>query len=112
MVAKAWAKPRRNRGGKGFNAGLGIQSRNRPSFFMHELAYRGLWERARASLSRGPTSSRTPTRSIIDSHIEIYAGRQASPLRKPSGMINRLDADGVKMVGDDADAAIWRPGRL
>jgi hypothetical protein len=73
-------------GGKGFKTlDWVIQSRNRPSFSMHDLAYRGFAETGKASVTARATSSRIPTRSTITATLKFTRRRQANPLRKPNG---------------------------
>jgi aldehyde:ferredoxin oxidoreductase len=97
-------------GGKGFKTlDWVIQSRNRPSFSMHDLAYRGFAETGKAIRYRAGDIIAHPYSFDNYCNIEIYAEATGQSIEETERMINDWSADGVKKwLGDDADGSLWR----
>lgn len=97
-------------GGKGFGfLDWVIQGRNRPSFSMHDLAYRGFAETGKAIRYRAGDIIAHPYSFDNYCNIEIYAEATGQSIEETERMIDAWSADGVKKwLGDDADGKLWR----
>jgi len=97
-------------GGKGFGfLDWVIQGRNRPSFSMHDLAYRGFSETGKAIRYRAGDIIAHPYSFDNYCNIEIYAEASGQSIEETERMIDAWSADGVKKwLGDDADGSLWR----
>ena len=97
-------------GGKGFKfLDWVIQGRNRPSFSMHDLAYRGFSETGKAIRYRAGDIIAHPYSFDNYCNIEIYSEATGQSIEETEQMINAWSADGVKKwLGPDADGNLWR----
>lgn len=97
-------------GGKGFRfLDWVIQSRNRPSFSMHDTAYRGFAETGKAIRYRAGDIIAHPYSFDNYCNIEIYSEATGKSIEETERMIDAWSADGVKKwLGPDADDNLWR----
>ena len=98
-------------GGKGFGyLDWVVKSRNRPSFSMHDTAYRGFAETGKAIRYRAGDIIAHPYSFDNYCNIEIYAEATGQSVQETEQMIDDWSAEAVKKwLGDDAAGNLWRP---